>query len=230
MSERFLEGFIVDPKAIDALIGTPKLAAKAVRKKLGKTSALRDVEMTLAESYDDAAADEGGKQLDALLDALAKGRPGKSHDAYEMTRLVTLILAAYATRLGTIELVPYVEGDDFGLLTPVLKALKLAQMAKDYGASSFAFPYRKVQQVDWPIVTCVTELAAWQNELATDWAKRLPALADKPFVDKRYGTEPDAIAETKADVAAMLATLKTWVGKACKQEGRALVLILDGDQ
>jgi hypothetical protein len=234
VSERFVEGYVVDPKALDALIGTDKLAAKTVRKKVGKKfGTLRDIEMTFGQGWDDDSAKEGGVLLDAALAALAKGRPTAKQSAYEMTRVTALILAAYAERLGTIEIVPFIEGDDFGLLSPVLKALAMPAMAKDYGQPSLAFPYAKrtkANAVDWPIMTLVhATLGAWHKELAGDWAKRLPKLADKPFVDLRYGTDAETIAETKTDVARVLATLKTWVGKASKQR-RALVLILDGDQ
>jgi hypothetical protein len=234
MSERFLEGYVVNPKALAALIGTPKLAAKIVRKKVGKKhGTLRDLEMTLGQGDDDDSAKEGAAMLDAALDALAKGRPTAKHDAYELTRVTTLILAAYAERLGTIELVPYVEGDSFGLMNPVLKALKLTAMANDYGQSLLAFPYAKrtkATTVDWPIMTLVDgTLGAWKRELATDWAKRLPTLDRKPFVDKRYGTDDEMVAQTKTELAEVLATLKTWVAKASKKK-RALVLILDGDQ
>jgi hypothetical protein len=234
MSERFLEGYAIAPKAFDALIGTPKLAAKTVRKKLGRAAVVRDLEMTLAQSWDGEDAAEGAAMVDGALAVLAKGRPAAKHDAYELTRVTALILAAYGKKLGTIELVPYVAGDDFGLMNPVLKALGLATMAKEYGQSSFAFPYKKrtkATEVGWPIMTHVdASLAAWKRELATDWAKRLPGLPAKPFTDKRYGTDDDEIAMTKQELAGALGTLKKWVDKVAKQKGGALVLVLDGDQ
>ena len=231
MSERFLEGFIVDPKALDALIGTPKLAAKAIRKKLGKSQSLRDVEMTLARSYEADEADEAGKMVDAALDTLAKRRPNAKDDETAMVRIALLVLTAYFERLGTIELLPFVVGDRFGLMNPVFKALHMPTMAKEYGAESFAFPYKKSNQSGWPILTLVHKsLAAWKAELATDWAKRLPTLDNKPFVNKKYVVSADEIAMTKEELVPAINALKKWVDKAAKKTGHALVLILDGDQ
>lgn len=234
MSERFLEGYIIEPRRFDKLIGTAKLAAKTVRRKLRGSAIVRDMEMTFGQGWDDESAAEGAAILDAALDALAAGRPTRHHEAYELTRASALVLAAYGTRLGTIELVPYVAGDSFGLMNPALAALGMKTMAKEYGRSSFAFPYvrrTKTTRVDWPIMMLVgASLAAWKRELATDWRTRVRALPDKPFTSRRYRTEPEEIAETKRDLVKTLAKLQRWVERAAAKRGSALVLVLDGDQ
>jgi len=224
MSERFLEGFVVDLAKLQKLVGTPKLAAKAVRAKTNK-HVLPDVDMTLG----DGEEDDGKPITDAALAQLASGKV-KKDNAYALARVNTIVLHAYAKWLGTIE-VPYVAGDSFGLWNPVFKALGMKTIAKEYGLSSFAFPFKKSQNVDWPISTVVTgkSLAAWNTELAGDWAKKFPALPDAPFTDKKYGPNADEIAYAKADLPPAFATLKKWVATAVKAK-QSLVLILDGDQ
>lgn len=232
MSERFLEGYLIDPAQFQRLVGTPKLAAKAVRRKLGRASIVRDMEMTLGQGWDDASAAEGAALLDAVLDALASGPPRPSADPYTLTRASALVLAAYGKRLGTIELVPFVAGDASGLMTPALAALGMKTIAKEYGVSSFAFPFRKApKKVDWPIRMLVDRSRkAWQRELAIDLAAGIRALSDKPFTSRRFRTSAEEIAETRKDLARTLAKLRGWVDRACAQQRTALVLVLDGDQ
>ena len=226
VSERFLEGFAVDPGALDAMIGTPKLAAKAIRSKLRGKSVLGDIDMTLGEG--DAKA--GKPLVDAALDVLAKGRPGTADSTYALTRVTTLILHAHAKRLGTIE-VPYVEGDSFGLWNPVFRALVMPTLAKEYGCASLGFPHAKrAAKIAWPIMTLVAaSLPRWCSELAGDWAKRLPQLPAAPFTDKKYGTSPERIAATKVELVAALKKLATWATSAARAK-RSLVLVLDGDR
>ncbi len=226
MSERFLEGFAVDPNSLDAMLGTPKLAAKTIRKKLRGKSIMTDIDMTLGEG--DAKA--GKPLVDAALDALASAGARDTGSACALTRVTTLILHAHAKRLGTIE-VPYVEGDSFGLWNPVFRALAMPTLAKEYGRASLAFPYAKrVAKIAWPIMTLVAaSLANWNAELAGDWAKRLPQLPAAPFTDKKYGTSPERVTSTKLELVGAVKKLATWVTSAARTK-RALVLVLDGDQ
>jgi hypothetical protein len=229
VSERFLEGFAVDAKALDALVGTPRVGPKAIRAKLRGKSILRDLDLTLGEGN----ANRGKPLVDAALESLARGRPRKTDSAYRLTRVATLVLHAYADKLGTIELVPFVEGHPFGLWTPVLHALGMTTLAREYGKSSLAFPYIKrtaKTRVKWPLAMLVgTSLPRWRRELATDWAARLPALPDTPFVHREYGTKPEHIAETKRELVRALTELAAWVAEVSESK-RALVLVLDGDQ
>jgi hypothetical protein len=233
MSERFLEGFVVDLDALAALIGTPKLAARAVRKKLGKKSILRDIDMTLGGDDCDDDSDRGmraagAKIVDASLDMLAKGKPSRSADRYYMTRITPLVLHAYATPLGTIETIPYISGDSFGLMNPVFAALRMPVLAKEYGHALLAWPFARAVDVEWPIITVGGKsVYAWQRELASDWKKLLP-LPDKVFTDKTYGLDR-YVDQTREELPAVLATLKSWVDKAVKKRA-ALVLVLDGDR
>jgi hypothetical protein len=229
VSERFLEGFAVDTAALDALIGSPKLAPAAMRKQLRGKAVLHDIDMTLGNG-DDA---DGRARVDAALAALSTGRPSAKASAYEMTRVIALVLAAYAKRLGSIEVAPCVEGDAFGLWNGVFKALAMPTLAKDYGKGSFAFPYAKRSKqttVDWPIMTLVDKsLAAWKRELASPWAKRLAALPDKLFTHPKYGTDAETVAETKRELVPAIKRLAAWVGAALRAK-RVLVIVLDGDQ
>jgi hypothetical protein len=238
MSERFLEGFVVDLDALAALIGTPKLAAKAIRKKLGKKAILRDIEMTLgydADSDDDSIVNSdrgvraaGAKIVDAALDMLAAGKPSRSADRYTMTRITPLVLHAYATPLGTIECIPHISSDSFGLMNPVFKALGMPILAKEYGHALLPWPYKTAAEVGWPIITVAGKTVyAWQRELRSDWKKLLP-LPDKVFKDKTYGLDSDADM-LREEIPGVLATLTSWVDKAVKKKA-GLVIILDGDQ
>ena len=224
MSERFLEGFIVDPAELDKLVGTSKLSAKEIRAKT-KKSAVSDADMTLGEGD----AKKGKTRVDKVLAKLASGKL-RTSDAPELVRMTTLVLHAYAKSLGTIE-VPYVDGHEFGLWNPVFKALDMPEMAKDYGVASLAFPFKKSPDVEWPITTLVegASLAAWNTELSTDWQTKLRKLSDKPFTDKKYGAKAAQIAETKTDLGHALGRLKNWVATAL-EANLALALILDGDQ
>ena len=224
MSERFLEGFVVDLAKLQKLVGTPKLSAKVVRAKTTKSS-LTDVDMTLG----DGEVKAGKPLTDAALAQLAAGKFDKD-DVYDLARTNTLVLHAYAKSLGTIE-VPYVAGHNFGLWNPVFKALGMKVMAKEYGVASFAFPFKKSPNVAWPISTVVggASLAAWNTELAGTWAAKFPTLPDAPFTDKKYGPNTDEIAYAKSDLPPAFAKLKQWVAAAVKAK-QALVLILDGDQ
>jgi hypothetical protein len=225
VSERFLEGFAVDPKALDAMLGTPKLAAKAIRTKLRGKPILRDLDMTLGEG--DAKA--GKPLVDAALDALAESRPRATESAYELTRVTALILHAYAKQLGTIE-VPYVDGDSFGLWNPVFRALAMPTLAKEYGRASLAFPFKRSADIGWPLVTLVAaSLPRWKAELAGDWAKRLPQLPAALFTDKQHRASAERVAATKLELVPAVTKLATWVTAATRAK-RALVLVLDGDQ
>lgn len=224
MSERFLEGFVVSPPALAKLIGTPKLAPKAIRAKLARRPVLKDIDMTLGEGD----ARDGKLVVDAALDVLAHGRPRPRDSAYAMTRVAALIVHAYGKPLGTIE-VPYVEGDGFGLWNPVFRALEMPALAKGWGVPSFAFPYAKrtpKTTVGWPIAMLAP--ASWKHELARAWTKPLLALPAKPFTDRTYGTEPARIAMVKTELVAAIAKLAAWTRVPRTHE--ALVLILDGDQ
>ena len=238
MSERFLEGFVVDLEALAALIGTRKLAAKAVRKKVGRKSILCDIEMTLGYDFDTdddsmtntdrAIRATGARLVDAALDMLAKGKPSRSADRYTMTRITPLVLHAYAMPLGTIECVPHISSDSFGLMNPVFKALGMPILAKEYGHALLPWPYKTADDVGWPIITVAGKTVyAWQRELASDWKQHLP-LPDKVFKDKQYGLDSNADL-LREEIPPMLATLKKWVDKAVTKKA-GLVLILDGDQ
>lgn len=225
MSERFLQGFVVDPDKLAALLGTAKLSAKSIRKRT-KKGLMSDIDMTLG----DGEWREGKPIVDAALAQLAAGKP-KQAQAYELVRMVTLVLHAYAKPLGTIE-VPYVDSDDFGLWTPVFEALEMPTLAKQYGAASLAFPFKRpAKAVGWPITTLIegAALAKCNAELATDWAKRLPALPNSVFVDKRNAPNDERIAYTKSDLGSAFVKLKRWIATAVKAK-KSLALILDGDQ
>jgi hypothetical protein len=230
MSERFLEGFVISPAALSARIGTPDVGAKAIRKKLGKKPIVKDMDMTLG----DGDPKRGKALVDAALDALAHGAPFTDVSAYHLTRVTALVLHAYADPLGTIELVPFVEGDSFGLWNPALAALGLRTLAKEWCKAPFPFPFAKrtrATTVGWPLTTLVgASLMAWKKELASPWEKRLATMPDRPFIDKKYGTGPERIAETKEDLLRSLEDLRSWVDRAAKKKGNALVLVLDGDQ
>jgi hypothetical protein len=229
MSERFLEGFAVDAAALDSMIGTAKLAPAAIRKRLRGKQVLEDIDMTLGDG-DEA---DGRIRVDAALGVLAHGRPNAKTSASDVTRVSALVLAAYGKRLGSLEVIPFVEGDSFGLWNGVFKALAMPALASAYGKPSFAFPYAKRTKqttVDWPIMTLVdTSLAAWKRELASGWATQLAALPDKLFTHREYGTDGETIAETKRELVPAIKKLATWVGAALRAK-RALVIVLDGDQ
>jgi hypothetical protein len=113
----------------------------------------------------------------------------------------------------------------------VFAALAMPTLGKQYGASSLAFPFKKPVGSGWPITTLITApaLAKCKAELATDWAKRLPALPDAVFVNKKYGASEQAIARTKLELGPAFAKLKKWIATTIKAK-KSLALILDGDQ
>ncbi|MEO8841547.1 MAG: hypothetical protein ABI591_29720 [Kofleriaceae bacterium] len=224
MSERFLEGFIVDPAELDKLVGTSKLSAKEIRAKT-KKSAVSDADLRLGEGD----AKKGKTRVDKILAKLASGKL-RTSDAPELVGMTTLVLNAYAKSLGSIQ-VPYVESHEFGLWNPVFKALDMPEMAKDYGVASLTFPFKKSPDVEWPITTLVegASLAAWNNELSTDWQSKLHGLSGKLFTDKKHAVVAARVADTKTELEHALGRLKNWVSTTLEAE-LALALILGGDR
>jgi hypothetical protein len=224
MSERFLEGFMVDPAELEKLVGTSKLSAKEIRAKT-KKSAVSDADMKFGEGD----AKKGKTRVDKVLAKLASGKL-RTSDAPELVRMTTLVLNAYAKSLGSIA-VPYVESHATGLWNPVFKALDMPEMAKEYGVASLAFPFKKAPEVEWPITTLVegASLAAWNTELSTGWQNKLHGLSDKTFTDKKHAAKADRVAATKTELEHALGRLKNWVATAL-EANLALALILDGDQ
>lgn len=221
MSERFLEGYLVG--TLPAL-GDPRLAAAVVRKK-AKPAQVTDIETTLGEGER-----KPGKALATrMLDAMAAGKLAElADDAYAILRTSQLVLSAYGTTLGAIEM-PFVEGDPNGWPTGVCKALKLPTLARLYGKPTFAWPAKRAAQVEWPIAMqfAAKELAALKAELAKP--RDLAALPAALFVDKRYGTDAAVVDLTRDELEHAFAVLAKWIGAAVAKK-KSLVLFLDGDQ
>ncbi len=224
MSERFLVGYAIDLAKLRAMLGTPKLSPKVIRAKAKKAN-VGDIDMTLG----DGSIKDGKPLVDAALTQLATNKLVKD-DVYDLVRASQLVLDAYGKALGVIE-VPNIDSDSFGLMNPVFKALKMPTLAKLYGRSPLAFPFKKVEAPDWPVTMAIegAALAACAKELATPWKKSVAGLADKIFIDKQYGTSPEAIGYQKAELVPVLAQLAKWTAAAAKAK-LALVLYLDGDQ
>jgi len=224
MSERFLVGYSIDLAKLRAMLGTPKLAPKAVRAKAKKAN-VGDIDMTLG----DGSIKDGKPLVDAALTQLATNTLKKA-DLYKLVRATQLVIDAYGKALGVVE-VPQIESDFFGLMNPVFKALKMPTLAKLYGKSPLAFPFAKVKAPDWPVTMAIegAALAACANELATPWKAKVAGLADKIFIDKQYGTSPESIGYQKAELVPMLAQMAKWTASARKAK-QALVMYLDGDQ
>lgn len=231
MSERFLEGYLVG--TLPAL-GDPKLAAAAVRKK-AKPAQVTDIETTLGEGerkpgkvlatriLDAMAADE----LDELVDDDGDDDELPADD-YAILRTSQLVLSAYATPLGTIEM-PFVEGDPNGWPTGVCKALKLPALARLYGKPTFAWPGKPAVGVAWPVAMqfSAKDLAAVKAELAKQ--RDLAALPAALFVHKRHGTDAAVADQTRDELEHAFAALAKWIGTAVTKK-KSLVLFLDGDQ
>ena len=224
MSERFLVGYSIDLAKLRAMLGTPKLAPKAVRAKAKKAN-VGDIDMTLG----DGSIKDGKPLVDAALTQLATNTLKKA-DLYKLVRATQLVIDAYGKALGVVE-VPQIESDFCGLMNPVFKALKMPTLAKLYGKSPLAFPFAKVKAPDWPVTMAIegAALAACANELATPWKAKVAGLADKIFIDKQYGTSPESIGYQKAELVPMLAQMAKWTASARKAK-LALVMYLDGDQ
>ncbi|MFT3691869.1 MAG: hypothetical protein QM831_01925 [Kofleriaceae bacterium] len=230
MSERFLEGYLIDK--LPAL-GDAKLAAAAVRKK-AKAAQVTDVEMTLGEGERKPGKALATKILDAMaadeLDDLFDDDEGDEFvvDDYAVMRVAQMVLSAYGTSLGTIEM-PFVEGDPNGFPTGVWKALKMPVLAKLYGKTSFAWPTKKPGDVDWPIAMQIAgkDLAAVKAELAKP--RDVEALPLALFVSKEYGTEKDVVEMTREELGSAFDDLAKWVTTAVTKK-KTLVIVLDGDQ
>ncbi len=224
MSERFLVGYAIDLAKLRAMLGTPKLSPKVIRAKATKAN-VGDIDMTLG----DGDRKQGKPLVDAALIQLATNKLVKD-DVYDLVRASQLVVDAYGKALGVAE-VPYIESDAFGLMNPVFKALKLPTLAKLYGRSSLAFPFKKAEDSGWPIAMALegAALAACSKELATPWKANVSGLPDKVFTAKPHDASPEAIGYQKAELVPMLAQMAKWTAAAAKAK-LALVMYLDGDQ
>lgn len=235
MSERFVESFLVSPQKLAGLVGT-----HLEFERMKKSAKNKHVFSETAETLGEGDEDEGRELVDAGLEQLSAGKPDPEN-AYELTRLTTLVLHAFAEPLKpSLMETNFLPADDFGLWNPAFRALKMPTIAKSWGQSSLAFPFKKrtkKTQVEWPIMTLVEapELLRWKAELDTPWRaalKTLPPTALDP-------DQPDNADEIRDELKRGLAVLEKWVETALKptklrpavdKTGNALVLVLDGDQ
>lgn len=234
MSERFVEGFLVAPKKLAALLGTPAAGFKAIEKALGKKQIFEDLVMSLGDGDEEAGLEEAKAGLDALA-------AGKVPSITYVERLTQLVLHAHAEHLEpSLMECNYMPADDDGLWTPAFTALGMKTIAKGWGRPNLAFP-RKRAKVDfgWPVITLVEKPATWKTELAKPWRKKLATLPNSTF-DPDADDDAEDVFMSRAEVEHGIAALEKWVRAACKRtaskkkavakSGNALVLIYDGDQ
>jgi hypothetical protein len=230
MSERFLQAFIVSPTKLAALLGTSTLGLAAIKKAVSK-QIWRDVVLTAGQG--DAA--EGRTIVEEGLAGFAAGEPPS--DARE-NRLVTLVLHAVAEQLKphTVRCDHMSAEKVFGLWNPAFELLGMKKIAKQWGGSTFAWPYKKAEE-SWPILTLLDpkSLVLWQRELGTDWRAKLKTLTASDF---EPGAD-DSYTYWQEQVATHVGALEKWVTrtlgttkvrKAVAASANSLVLIVDGDQ
>lgn len=238
MSDRFVRGWKVSPEKLQALVGSKKLAAKAVLASRANEDSLEDVVMTLGDEDEEQGTQIATDALTAILSG-----PLKSDAAYEYARVTELLLNHVAKPLAAedeivLQLTYHVPDAEFGCWNPLLKALKLPKLAKAWARDNFVFPWAKGKsKSSWPAWTLIAgdDLEAIAAELEPLTRKQLDVLPAALLADD----EAEA-AETREELWEGLKLLRKWVKSARSDEkkerlgvatqGNALVLSMDGDQ
>jgi hypothetical protein len=249
MAERFLRGWKVLPDRLLALVGSSRFTARHVLKSRANAKCLEDVLMTLGDG-DDV---EGQRIAEGALGEMLEGKLRPNH-AYEYARVLELLLNHTALPLATdykrglrepqdqiwMQLTYSVPNDTFGRWNPLLKALGLPTLAKQWCSPNLGFPWKKgklMSGVDWPAWT------VWDAKTLTFLSAEIERLDKKHVSDLKGGLLSDDgqyVKETRAELWAGLTRLRSWIqrargaekreGEAWGKEGNALFLVMDGDQ
>ncbi|MBW2730917.1 MAG: hypothetical protein JRH20_00905 [Deltaproteobacteria bacterium] len=220
MAERFVAGYTVASGALSGLVGARTLQGADL---------LRGVDEDFVEDLT-ATLDLEEEELISLLDEIFSGELQEEH-ASEYLRVLELILVARCNKLESeLELVLtyYLPNDTSGRWNPVLAALGMSTLAKQFGETTLAFPWKHVSNVIWPGVMAFTpaKLRVLRVELDGDWRGRLQALPVGLLINADSDWDP---AECRTELEEGLSTLSTWVDVALSRN-EGLILWMDGDQ
>jgi hypothetical protein len=249
MSERFVRGWKVSPQKLNGLVGAKRLTARDILASKANSKCLQDVLMTLGDGDEDEGRQAAGSALTAIL-----GGPLDSAQAYEYARVMEIILNHVGRPLATkykagfreptdqilLQLTYHVPNDSHGRWNPLLKACKLATLAKSWAALNVSFPWGPAGQrpkVGWPVWTVFDEdvLPEITEELEQLTRECLDAMSDKILADNKVHA-----AACREEFWSGLKRLQAWVrsarapekaeGLGWAKQGNALMLLMDGDQ
>ena len=139
-----------------------------------------------------------------------------------------------------LQLTYHVPNESHGRWNPLLKACKLATLAKSWAALNVSFPWQNAKhrpKVDWPVWTLFDEavLAEIAAELEQLTKERIESLQGKVLADNEKYSE-----ECREELWSGLTRLRAWIrsaqapekteGLGWAKKGNALMLLMDGDQ
>ena len=222
MSERFVRGWKVAPRKLEALVGSKRLTAREVLASKANARCKREVLMTLGDGDEKA----GRRAAESALGEIFSGGLDPERD-YEYARVTELLLNHVARPLAIryatgwsepqdqilLQLTYHVPNDSPGRWNPLLGAGKLPLLAKSWAAANVQFPWpkRRKARAPWSVWTLWegAEFAKLTGELHGVTTERLARVPAKLLADN------DAdVADCRAELAAGLDRLRAWLETA----------------
>lgn len=257
MTERFVRGWSASLRELRAVVGSRGLTGRVLLE--GKDEEVtRDLVRTLGrgnleagrrileESLDDvlegrldaSKAYEYLRVLEVVVDHL--GRPLTQST---MTTVQTRMRdgRVLAGRMLTpearaswiwLQWTNYLPNGTLGRWNPILAELELPALAELWAEPNFPFPWQTQdpsREVDWPICTAIDggDLERVAAELGRLHEARIEALA--PSLLAATADERN-VGGARRELWTGLQLLRRWIGSVRDQAGRALLLVMDGDQ
>jgi len=221
MSDRFICAWQISTDDLESVVRGGQLTSRKVLGNKANRRARTDVFMTLDE-------DDGKAIATSALDEIFAGTLDAERD-YDYARVIELIanvvgrpLTGQIEQFGTYHLPKATDWN------PLLAKCGMPKLAKLWGTTNFAFPWRgKKARSDWPIITLMSpaELVPVAKELKSVTKKHVLALPPKLMVD-----HPENLKECQDELWLGLQQLRKWVHACAGKVNGSLLLKIDGDE